>query len=180
MIKVKNTKRIIYCALVVGVALLLVSCSSLQKRMEVTAYCGCRKCCNWERGSWKYLKLNFWNKYISKGNNKGKPYTGRTASGKKPKQYDPGIFSTDSIKRPYMIPLRLVLLRWLPRKGTIAADTRYYPFGTKIYVPGYGRGVVADRGGAIKGPNRLDLFYRSHNRAKRWGRKHITVKIKQK
>ena len=32
------------------------------------------------------------------------------------------------------------------RLGTIAADTRRYPFGTIMYVPGYGYGRVEDRG----------------------------------
>jgi len=46
-----------------------------------------------------------------------------------------------------------------------------------MYVPGYGYGVIEDRGGAIKGPNRLDLFYSSHSDALKWGRKHINVTI---
>ena len=40
--------------------------------------------------------------------------------------------------------------------STIAADLRVFPLGTILFVPGYGYGVVADKGGAIKG-NRLDL-----------------------
>nr|MBS9408334.1 hypothetical protein [Streptococcus oralis] len=40
--------------------------------------------------------------------------------------------------------------------STIAADLRVFPIGTILFVPGYGYGVVADKGGAIKG-NRLDL-----------------------
>jgi 3D (Asp-Asp-Asp) domain-containing protein len=63
------------------------------------------------------------------------------------------------------------------RKGTIAADTAYYPFGTKMVVPGYGAGVVHDRGGAITGPARIDLFYTSHRKALRWGRKIMTVYV---
>ena len=59
--------------------------------------------------------------------------------------------------------------------GTIAADTKYYPFGTVMYVPGYGYGVVEDRGGAIKGPNRIDLWYPSHKQALNWGRKTVKV-----
>jgi 3D (Asp-Asp-Asp) domain-containing protein len=62
-------------------------------------------------------------------------------------------------------------------KGTIAADTRFYPFGTRIYVPGYGEGVVHDRGEAITGSNHIDLFFRSHRQALRWGRQIITVYI---
>ena len=63
------------------------------------------------------------------------------------------------------------------RKGTIAADTRYYPFGTRMVVPGYGHGVVHDRGGAITGPARIDLFFRSHRQALRWGRRTLTVYV---
>ncbi len=60
--------------------------------------------------------------------------------------------------------------------GTIAADTEIFPFGTIMYVPGYGYGRVEDRGGAIKG-NKIDLFYRSHQDALEWGRQHKRVKV---
>ncbi|NLC83158.1 MAG: hypothetical protein GX748_18445 [Lentisphaerae bacterium] len=60
--------------------------------------------------------------------------------------------------------------------GTIAADTSVLPFGTIIYVPGYGYGRVEDRGGAIKG-NKLDLWFPSHDAAKRWGRKRMRVRV---
>ncbi len=59
--------------------------------------------------------------------------------------------------------------------GTIAADSRY-PFGTIMYVPGYGYGQVTDRGGAIKN-DRIDLFFRSHAEARRWGKEKKQVKI---
>ncbi len=62
------------------------------------------------------------------------------------------------------------------KKGTIAADTTHYPFGTVIYIPGYGLGRVEDRGGAIKG-NKLDLFYKSRKDALKWGRQTKKVKI---
>jgi 3D (Asp-Asp-Asp) domain-containing protein len=62
------------------------------------------------------------------------------------------------------------------RKGTIAADTSLYPFGTIMYIDGYGYGRVEDRGGAIKG-QRIDLFFRSHQQALDWGRKKKNVKI---
>jgi len=60
--------------------------------------------------------------------------------------------------------------------GTIAADTKLYPFGTKMYIPGYGYGVVHDRGGAIKG-NHIDLFFNSHQAALNWGHKKMKVYI---
>ena len=62
------------------------------------------------------------------------------------------------------------------RKGTIAADTTRYPFGTRMYVPGYGWGVVHDRGSAIKG-NHIDLYFSSHKKALKWGRKVLKVTV---
>lgn len=62
------------------------------------------------------------------------------------------------------------------RPGTIAADTSIYPFGTIMYVEGYGYGRVEDRGSAIVG-NRIDLYYRTHAQAMAWGRQNLRVKI---
>lgn len=62
------------------------------------------------------------------------------------------------------------------RPGTVAADTSVLPFGTVVYVEGYGWGRVEDRGGAIKG-NKLDLFYRSHREALEWGRQQKQVQV---
>ena len=156
-------------------------CASKQvvRRMEVTAYCSCRSCTDWERGSWKYLKLDFWNKYVSKGKHRGRPHSGRTASGTWPHEPQPGLLSIDTLTRPWMLPVRLVFpWLWPRRDGTVAADTRYYPFGTRLYIPGYGNGVVEDRGGAIKGPRRLDVYYKSHRRALHWGRRVLPVEIR--
>lgn len=161
--------------------LLLSGCAKppVARMMETTAYCGCSSCCGWERGSWHWLKLDFWNRYVSAGPSAGQPYSGLTAGGTKPRQPKEGLFSMDSLSRPYMIPVRLVFFPWylLPQEGTIAADTKYYPFGTRMHVPGYGWGVVEDRGGAIKGPDRIDLFFDSHNDALTWGRKKVRVVI---
>ncbi len=153
-------------------------CASKQtvKTMHTTGYCACGKCCSWERGSWKYLKLNFWHKYVSSGKSKGRTYSGLTASGTKPHEPRRGLFTIDSIKKPWMIPFRIVFpWLWFSKDGTIAADTRYHPFGTRMYVPGYGWGIVEDRGGAIKGQKRLDLFYKSHAKALQWGRRNVDV-----
>lgn len=62
------------------------------------------------------------------------------------------------------------------RKGTIAADTRVFPFGTIMYIEDYGYGVVEDRGGAIKG-HKIDLFFPRHSQALKWGRQKKQVKI---
>lgn len=69
------------------------------------------------------------------------------------------------------------------RRGTVAADTRYYPFGSIMYVPGYGWARVEDRGGAIKGPEKLDLWFPTEREALRWGRRkdvRVTVWTKEK
>lgn len=63
------------------------------------------------------------------------------------------------------------------KPGTIAADTAHYPFGTVMYVPGYGYGRVEDRGGAIKGPNKIDVFFKSRKDALKWGRQRLRVRV---
>jgi 3D (Asp-Asp-Asp) domain-containing protein len=62
------------------------------------------------------------------------------------------------------------------RKGTIAADISRYPFGTTLYIEGYGYGRVEDRGGGIKGDH-VDLFFRSHDEAIEWGRRYRRAQI---
>ncbi len=100
--------------------------------------------------NWKRGKILFWRKYVASGPNKGRrKKVGITSSGAKAK------------------------------KGTIAADTRYYPYGTKMIIPGYGKGVVKDTGSAIKGPSRIDIYFRSRKQALRWGRQKVPVKVKQ-
>lgn len=166
-----------------GILALMTGCAANReiRTMETTAYCGCGECCKWERGTWSHLKLDAWNKYISEGKNEGKPYSGKTASGTNPRMPQPGLFSVDSIVHPWMIPVRMVFFPWLllPSSGTIAADTKYYSFGTRMYVPGYGWGVVEDRGSAIKGPTRIDLYYDTHTQALIWGRKKVKVEIER-
>jgi 3D (Asp-Asp-Asp) domain-containing protein len=61
----------------------------------------------------------------------------------------------------------------------VAADTRLLPFGSLVQVPGYDSDrivPVLDRGGKIKG-HRLDLLMSSHQQAKRWGARWLTVTI---
>jgi 3D (Asp-Asp-Asp) domain-containing protein len=62
------------------------------------------------------------------------------------------------------------------RHGTIAADPSRYPFGTILYVPGYGYGTVEDVGGAIKG-HHIDLYFRTHRQALEWGVQRLRVKV---
>ncbi|KEK25154.1 3D domain-containing protein [Bacillus gaemokensis] len=61
--------------------------------------------------------------------------------------------------------------------STIAADLRVFPLGTILFIPGYGYGVVADKGGAIKG-NRLDLYYETVKEVySQWGKKNVKVYV---
>ena len=62
------------------------------------------------------------------------------------------------------------------RHGTIAADTSRYPFGTRMQIPGYGKGTVEDVGSAIKGEH-IDLFFKSHKDAQRWGVRTLKVTV---
>jgi 3D (Asp-Asp-Asp) domain-containing protein len=59
--------------------------------------------------------------------------------------------------------------------GTVAAP-RIYPFGTKVYVPGYGPGTVEDRGGAIKNAH-IDLWFPTEAAALAWGNPHNDVQM---
>lgn len=60
-----------------------------------------------------------------------------------------------------------------PGKKVLAAP-RSVPFDTRLRVPGYGVGRVADRGGAIK-DRRLDVFFWSHQEAVEWGVRWLKV-----
>lgn len=101
--------------------------------------------------NWRRGKIFFWRAYVASGPNKGRrKKVGITSSGTKAK------------------------------KGTIAADIKYYPYGTIMKIPGYGKGIVEDIGSAIKGQNRLDVYMSSRKKALKWGRKTLKVKIKKK
>ncbi|MGG3468095.1 3D domain-containing protein [Neobacillus pocheonensis] len=64
--------------------------------------------------------------------------------------------------------------------STVAADLNVFPIGTILFIPGYGYGVVADKGGAIKG-NELDLYYETvEDVYKKWGKKSLEVYVVQK
>ncbi len=64
----------------------------------------------------------------------------------------------------------------------IAADPKVVRYRTMIDVPGYGRAMVDDTGGAMrqsarKGIVHLDLRFRTHATAKRWGQQWVWVEL---
>lgn len=64
------------------------------------------------------------------------------------------------------------------RRGTIAADITKYPYGTRMYIPGYGWGEVHDKGSAIQGDH-IDIFFEDHAKAIKWGSKKLQVIIRR-
>ncbi|NUP90429.1 MAG: 3D domain-containing protein [Candidatus Sumerlaeia bacterium] len=124
------------------------------REVTVTAYCPCAEC-------------------------NGSHQAGVTASGARPTPPEPGLLDLREALHIDTLASRLLLLEpeLLPNGGTIAADIEHYPFGTQIYVPGYGWGTVRDTGGAIQGRNRLDVFMRRHSQTGPWGRRTLTVAI---
>jgi murein DD-endopeptidase MepM/ murein hydrolase activator NlpD len=58
----------------------------------------------------------------------------------------------------------------------IAVDPKVIPYGTHMYIPGYGYGVALDTGGAIKG-QKIDLFYDTIQEANNWGRRWVTIQL---
>lgn len=108
------------------------------RKMMVTAYCKCKKCCGWKR--------TWYGRAVDKRTGKPKKI-GRTASGTRAKE-----------------------------GRTIAADTSRYPFGTVMYVKGYGYGRVEDRGTKMT-EDRIDLFFKRHKKALQWGRRTMIVRV---
>ncbi|MFA9560058.1 3D domain-containing protein [Evansella sp. AB-rgal1] len=61
--------------------------------------------------------------------------------------------------------------------STVAADPSVFPIGTILFIPGYGYGVVADTGSAIKG-NKIDLYYETVSDVyEQWGKKSVEVYV---
>jgi 3D (Asp-Asp-Asp) domain-containing protein/peptidoglycan hydrolase CwlO-like protein len=60
--------------------------------------------------------------------------------------------------------------------GVVAVDPAVIPLGTRMYVPGYGEGVAADTGSAVKGKT-IDVWFDSCAKAIAWGRKTVTITL---
>ncbi len=61
--------------------------------------------------------------------------------------------------------------------STIAADPAIFPIGTLLFIPGYGYGVVADTGSAIKG-KRIDLYFETIKEVyEQWGKRKVDVQV---
>ena len=65
----------------------------------------------------------------------------------------------------------------VPKQGrTVAVDPKNIPYGTEIIIDGQTY-IAEDCGGAIKGENRIDLFFSSHEQALSFGRQTKKVRV---
>jgi 3D (Asp-Asp-Asp) domain-containing protein len=60
--------------------------------------------------------------------------------------------------------------------GVVAVDPAVIPLGTKMSIPGYGDGVAADTGPAVRGAT-IDLWFPTCAQALAWGRKVVTITL---
>lgn len=60
----------------------------------------------------------------------------------------------------------------VPQANWTIAASKSYPFGTLIYIEGYGTYCVEDRGGAINN-NKLDIYFATHEEACNFGRQQL-------
>jgi 3D (Asp-Asp-Asp) domain-containing protein/peptidoglycan hydrolase CwlO-like protein len=60
--------------------------------------------------------------------------------------------------------------------GIVAVDPSVIPLGTRMTIPGYGSGVAADTGTAVRGAT-IDLWFPSLAQARAWGRRTVTITL---
>jgi 3D (Asp-Asp-Asp) domain-containing protein len=60
--------------------------------------------------------------------------------------------------------------------GVVAVDPSLIPLGTRLSIPGYGDGVAADTGGAVRGAT-IDLWFPTLAQARAWGRRTLTITL---
>lgn len=91
-------------------------------------------------------------------------YAGKESTGKSPGHPEYGVTFSG-----------LKVIRDEHSLSTIAADPKVFPIGTVLYIPGYGYGVVADTGSAVKG-HTIDLYFETKDQIYReWGKKTLNV-----
>ena len=60
--------------------------------------------------------------------------------------------------------------------GVVAVDPGLIPLGTRMSIPGYGDGVAADVGHAVRGAS-IDLWFPTRAQALAWGRRVVTITL---
>ena len=62
--------------------------------------------------------------------------------------------------------------------GIVAVDPAVIPLGSHLYIPGYGKAIAGDTGGAIQG-RRVDLGFNTDAAALRFGRRNVLVYVEK-
>jgi len=75
------------------------------------------------------------------------------------------------------IGLAIVLHLTRRGAGVVAVDPTVIPLGTRMYIPGYGPGIAADTGTAIKGL-RIDLWFPTLQQTYEWGKRTVTITLR--
>ena len=66
----------------------------------------------------------------------------------------------------------------IARRGLVAVNPKEIPYGTKLYIPGYGFCVAADTGGAMRqGRAMIDLYMNSESECRQFGRRTKQVYV---
>jgi 3D (Asp-Asp-Asp) domain-containing protein len=60
--------------------------------------------------------------------------------------------------------------------GVVAVDPKFIPYGTRLFIEGYGYAVAGDTGGAIDGYD-VDLGFLTVDECMQWGRKKVKAYI---
>ena len=60
--------------------------------------------------------------------------------------------------------------------GIVAVDPAVIPLGTRLTIPGYGSGLAADTGLAVRGAT-IDLWFPTVTQALAWGRRTVTIVV---
>jgi 3D (Asp-Asp-Asp) domain-containing protein len=60
--------------------------------------------------------------------------------------------------------------------GVVAVDPSVIPLGTRMTIPGYGEGIAADTGSAVRGAM-IDVWLPTHAQALAWGTRTVTIAI---
>jgi 3D (Asp-Asp-Asp) domain-containing protein len=99
----------------------------------------------------------------------------RLASADRPAPASPGVHSLPVVATAYALKGRTASgtpVGW----GAVAVDPSVIPMGSRLRIPGYGFGVAADVGGAIRGA-RIDLWFPSVAQARAWGSRAVTITV---
>ena len=66
-----------------------------------------------------------------------------------------------------------------PNRHYAAVDPRKIPYGTVIFIPGYGEVIAADTGGALRAYDgvAIDVFFETYEEAIQFGKRMVRVRI---